>query len=433
MTALNMGSFDAALKVHYTDLRVKNLVYKNNPFLAAIPKYEAFGGRNLPIPVQFGVPEGRSANFSNALGLQTAGNYTEFVLTRVRNYGIASIGNEVLEASVGDANAFMQAASSEIDGILRAVTQDLAGSMYGSGFGNRGSIASLNPPAPAPLAVYDIQLAEPAGIVRFEVGMAITSNSPGGAGGAPLNLGAITAVNRDLGIITIDPQAPGFTFPAPITGPPPIGDWLFQWGDDQNGGGPGVDSRAKLTGLEGWLPDVAPIGGPGTSFFGVQREVDPTRLAGVRFNGSGMTIEESLISASALLFREGGRPDICFVNPVSYADLIKSLGSKVVYDLMRSSDVADVFFEAVRVHTPSGAVSVVADPNCPVSRAYLLQMDTWKLYSLGMAPKILMTDGMRILRNADSDSVQVRTGFYAQMGCSAPGWNCNITLPPLVP
>ena len=38
MTALNMQSFDAALKVHYTDLRVKNLVYKNNPFLAAIPK-----------------------------------------------------------------------------------------------------------------------------------------------------------------------------------------------------------------------------------------------------------------------------------------------------------------------------------------------------------------------------------------------------------
>jgi len=119
MTALNMQSFDAALKVHYTDLRVKNLVYKNNPFLAAIPKYEAFGGRNLPIPVQFGVPEGRSQNFQDALGLQTAGNYTEFVLTRVRNYGIASIGNEVLEASVGDANAFMQAASSEIDGILR--------------------------------------------------------------------------------------------------------------------------------------------------------------------------------------------------------------------------------------------------------------------------------------------------------------------------
>ena len=432
MTALNMGSFDAALKVHYTDLRVKNLVYKNNPFLAAIPKYEAFGGRNLPIPVQFGVPEGRSANFSNALGLQTAGNYTEFVLTRVRNYGIASIGNEVLEASVGDANAFMQAASSEIDGILRAVTQDLAGSMYGSGFGNRGTVGAFTPIAGTE---FTITLAEPADVVRFEVGMALTSNAPGGGVGVVNGLGAIVAINRDTGVLTIDQAAPGFAFPTPpgIGILPAVGDWIFQWGDDENGGGAGINPRSKISGLGAWLPDVAPVGGPGTAFFGVQREIDPTRLAGVRYNGSGMTIEEALISASALLFREGGRPDICFVNPVTYADLIKSLGSKVVYDLMRSSDVADVFFEAVRVHTPSGAVSVVADPNCPVSRAYLMQMDTWKLYSLGMAPKILMTDGMRILRNADSDSVQVRTGFYAQMGCSAPGWNCNITLPPLVP
>ncbi len=430
MTALNMGSFDAALKVHYTDLRVKNLVYKNNPFLAAIPKYEAFGGRNLPIPVQFGVPEGRSANFQNALGLQTAGNYTEFVLTRVRNYGIASIGNEVLEASVGDANAFMQAASSEIDGILRAVTQDLAGSMYGTGFGNRGTVGA----APGPGPIYDITLAEPADVVRFEVGMALTSNAPGGGVGVVNGLGAIVAINRDTGVLTIDQAAPGFAFPTPpgIGILPAVGDWIFQWGDDRNGGGGGITARSKITGLEGWLPNVAPVAGD-PALFGVQREIDPTRLAGVRFNGSGMTIEEALISASALLFREGGRPDICFVNPVTYADLIKSLGSKVVYDLMRSSDVADVFFEAVRVHTPSGAVSVVADPNCPVSRAYLTQMHTWKLYSLGMAPKILMTDGMRILRNADSDSVQVRTGFYAQMGCSAPGWNCNITLPPLVP
>jgi hypothetical protein len=427
MTALNMQSFDAALKVHYTDLRVKNLVYKNNPFLAAIPKYEAFGGRNLPIPVQFGVPEGRSQNFQDALGLQTAGNYTEFVLTRVRNYGIASIGNEVLEASVGDANAFMQAASSEIDGILRAVTQDLAGSMYGTGFGNRGTIGALNPAPPVPPAQYEITLAEPADVVRFEVGMALTSNVPGGLPATAKGLGAIVAVNRDTGVLTIDPAAPGFTFPATpaIGAAPAVGEFLFQWGDD-------TSTRSKITGLGGWLPDVAPVAGD-PALFGVQREVDPTRLAGVRYNGSGMTIEEALISASALLFREGGRPDICFVNPVTYADLIKSLGSKVVYDLMRSSDVADVFFEAVRVHTPSGAVSVVADPNCPVSRAYLLQMDTWKLYSLGMAPKILMTDGMRILRNADSDSVQVRTGFYAQMGTSAPGWNCNITLPPVVP
>jgi len=63
MTALNLTSFEAALKVHYTDLRIKNLVYRNNPWLAAIPKMEAFGGKSLPLPLQVGVPQGRSAEF----------------------------------------------------------------------------------------------------------------------------------------------------------------------------------------------------------------------------------------------------------------------------------------------------------------------------------------------------------------------------------
>ncbi len=140
MAALDLTSFEAALKVHYTDLRVKNLVYRNNPFLAAVPKYEFFGGKNLPIPVQYGVPQGRSATFADANANQTPGNYTDYVLTRVRNYAIASIGNETLEASVGNANAFMEAASSEIDGALRSLTQDLAGNLYRDQRGVRGNI-----------------------------------------------------------------------------------------------------------------------------------------------------------------------------------------------------------------------------------------------------------------------------------------------------
>jgi hypothetical protein len=135
-----------------------------------------------------------------------------------------------------------------------------------------------------------------------------------------------------------------------------------------------------------------------------------------------------MIGAGSLLFREGGRPDVCFMNPLSYSELIKSLGSKVVYDVVRSSDVADVFFDSVKVYTPSGQVNVVADPNCPTGVAYLLQMDSWKLYSLGMAPKILMTDGLRFLRTNDADSVTVRCGYYLQMGCNAPGWNARIAL-----
>jgi hypothetical protein len=420
--ALSLSSFEAALKVHYTDLRVKNLVYRNNPWLAAIPKMEAFGGKSLPLPLQVGVPQGRSANFQQAQANKSPGVYRDFMLTRIRNYGLAAIQNEVLEASVGNANAFMQAAASEIDGILRALTQDLAGGLYSNGVGSRGTVGAWGAAPAAPATTQTFTLANPTDVVRFETQMVVQfSTAPGYAPilVAGVDQWTIVAVNRDTGEITLEVGLGG-----DLSGIV-IGALIFQIGDLPDTSGP-TPVFEKITGLEGWLPDTPPAAGD--NFFGVDRSTDPTRLGGIRYDGTAETIEEAMIGAGALLFREGGRPDVIFMNPLSYSELIKSLGSKVVYDLMRSSDVADVFFEAVRIHLPSGSAMVVADPNCPSGRAYMLQMDTWKMYSLGMAPKILMTDGLRFLRENNADAVEVRAGYYAQMGCTAPGWNATIAL-----
>jgi hypothetical protein len=410
MASLDLDSFEAALKVHYTDLRVKNLVYRNNPFLAAVPKYEYFGGKNLPIPVQFGTPQGRSATFTDAnnQNVQTPGEYTDFVLKRVRNYSVAAIDNETLEASVGRPNAFMEAAASEIDGALRSLTQDLAGNLYRDQFGVRGEIANLVGP--------EITLTNPSDIVFFEVGMTLVTVPAATPAAATTGGGigcTIDTINRDNGTFTV----------TAVLGATAIGDALFQLGDAANGGDP-----LKMAGLAGWLPATAPVSGVTPDFFQVDRGIDASRLAGQRYDGTAETIEEALIGAGSLLFREGGRPDMVFMNPLSYSELIKSLGSKVVYDVVRSSDVAEVFFDSVRVYTPSGQVSVVADPNCPTGVAYMVQMDTWKLYSLGMAPKILMTDGLRFLRTDNADSVTVRCGYYSQLGNTAPGWNARIAL-----
>ena len=49
-----MTSFDAALKQWYTDDKVENMVYKDNPLLAMLAKMEMFKGKNLPIPIIYG-------------------------------------------------------------------------------------------------------------------------------------------------------------------------------------------------------------------------------------------------------------------------------------------------------------------------------------------------------------------------------------------
>ena len=113
--SLDMTSFDAALKQHYTDDAVENMVYKDNPFLALVGKMEDFGGRNLPIPLIRSNPANRSATFSVAIAGTTTSGVDAFLLTRVKDYSVATIDNETLEASKGNANAFLEAATVEID------------------------------------------------------------------------------------------------------------------------------------------------------------------------------------------------------------------------------------------------------------------------------------------------------------------------------
>jgi len=121
--SLDITSFDAALKQHYTSDRIENMVYSDNPLLALLPKYEQFGGKNLPIPVIHGNPQGRSATFATAQSNKTNTQIIDFVLTRNSDYSLASISNEVIEASKGNANAFMEAATTEIDGTIQAATR----------------------------------------------------------------------------------------------------------------------------------------------------------------------------------------------------------------------------------------------------------------------------------------------------------------------
>jgi len=391
--ALNMTTFAAALKQHYTDEKIENMVYKDNPFLAMISKYEDFGGENLKLPVKYGIPMGRSATFADAVSNKTASQLKAFLLTRKADYAIASIANETIEASKGNANAFIEAATFEIDGAIEAATRSLAVSLYGDGSGSIGVVGAL---ATTTASNDTVTLATIQDITNFEVGM-------------QLNFGTATAnkkidsINRDTGVFILDAASGATTTEA-----------IYVDGDKDN----------MLTGLGGWLPSSAP--GSTDSFFGVNRSSDSTRLGGIRFDGSSLPLEEALIGAAARVAREGGKPDVCFINYNNFGDLEKALGSKVSYVDVKVNP--EIGFRGILIHGPRGPIKVVPDQNCPNGVAYMLQMDVWKLYSLGKAPKILDSDGLKFLRESTADAVEARIGYYAQLGCRAPGFNVRVAL-----
>ncbi len=410
--ALDLTSFAFALKEYYTDARVREMVYKNNPLHALLPKMETFTGENMPTPLQYGNPQSRSATFANAQSQSSASSSkgVKFVITRVKDYAIATVDNETMEASEGNAGAFLSAATTEFDGAIHSLTRSLAVAEYGSGAGEIGRIVA----EPAEAATTVVTLTSPEAITNFEVGMTLVAYAALTGGSAKTTNGTvaawvISAVNRDTGVITLNAAYDS-------SGTLAANDYLFQQGD----------RGSKLSGLAAWLPTTAPTS---TAFFGVDRSVDTTRLGGVRFDGSALPIEEALTQGIRRLEREGGAATHIFTNHLRWAQLETALGSKVVYCTDSAQDAPTVGFRGIMIQGTKGPIKVIADQNCPDGLAYALQMDTWQLCSLGRAVRVIDSDGLPVLRQSSADGVEGRYVYYAQLRCFAPGYNAVITLP----
>jgi len=400
MANLDLVSMNAALKELYSGQVVENLVYSDNPFLAMVPKGSDFGGKYKPIPIQTGVSQGRSSTFSFAQANQTAPDLESFLITRSKDYSIATIDNETMLASKTDKMAFLDGAKLLIDSAIRSITNSLASSLFRSGTGSIGQISSISTGV--------IVLSNPADVVQFERNMVLQANATDG--GTPrAALGYVIAVNRSLGTVTVSASLGG-SAGTPSSWAP--SDFLLVQGDN----------NAKLKGLSAWLPFVAPT--TGDNFFGVDRSIDVTRLSGVSYDGSAQSIEEALIDHSSLIAREGGKPDVMITNFATYAALEKSLGSKVQYVDMKQADIG---FRGIMVNGANSMIKVFPDRNCPAQRGFLLSMNSWKLEALGDAPQILKYgDGLEMLRVSNADAGEVRVGYYAQLRTNAPGWNGQI-------
>lgn len=407
--SLDLTSFDAAMKELYTTQAVQKLAYRSNPFLAMLSKMQDAGGSSIDVPIQSATNQNRSAAFATAQAGTTTSVIKKFQLTRVKDYGFAYIDHETMLASQSDKGAFLRAMTTEVDGSLESLTRSLASALFRDGSGQIGQVSA----EPSTAANTVITLKDVGDVTNFEVGMVINIWDATSGGTQRSSDGSVTdltidAVDRDAGTITAAGQA------YDASGTIAADDYIFVKGD----------RGAKVSGLAAWLPSTAP---GATAFFGMDRSSDPTRLGGVRSDGTGKPIEEALIDAIVSLGREGGRPDVGFVSFKKFGELEKSLGSKVQYS---SVDVANgqVGFSGITIHGPTGKINVIPDLNCPDNRAYILQMDTWKLYSLGEVPTLFDADGKAALRQSAADGVEVRAYYYAQLGCNAPGKNAVVLL-----
>ncbi len=428
-TYANSSNQLAALKELYTDDKdyMKNIVYAKNPWLAMVPKNESpdgFAGKYVPVPLEYANPAGRAHVFANAQNQQTASSVISYFVYAIQDYQLVTITNLLMEQTKTNAGAFVDEASRTLDNGFRNISNNMAFELFAGGTASRGQISAAGISYSAP--TLTLTLSNSQDVVQFEVGMTLQSSTTDG-GAATTSTSVIdaiqlTSVNRSTG------QLQGTVVQgAPQSGNWVAGNYLQILGDIGSAGASTIAGMLGLSGLKAWIPSSDPLSTD--NFWGVNRSADPTRLAGLRFNATSMSISEGLTNALALANREGAAPDLIILDFVSYATLINELGAKVQY-VMLEHDEVEVAFEAVHFHSAYGKIPVLADRSCPAQTAYCLTVDSWKLRTLGKAPHILTygMEGLEGLRVGTADALEIRIAYYGNAITSAPGYNMVVSL-----
>lgn len=429
MSGLDITAATPILKELYQGQTLQNVLYPENAAWAWLPKKKAnFVGSQYPIPIIHGNPQLISASASVAFsGTPTSSKAKRFVLTRVDKYGAARISRETLKAADGDLGSFIDGARMEMDGGFNSMGRRLAVEAFRDGTGCIGKItagAAVND-AGGVLSITSYSGgSQGSDIDNFEIGMKLIAAATvsGATRTGSMYVVAVDRINSTITVSATDGGS-GSDPSALITGLA-ASDFLFCDGDAANNGG----TKLCISGFDAWLPFTL---AEGESFFGVNRNADPQRLAGVHVDGTtgtlaGAPLQQLLLQGAAQCGKFGGRPKVAFCNWETWTSLVNELGSKVMYDAVTSADNADIAFKSVRVHGGRDPIDVVPDQNCPAGRIYLLDQTTWGLYALGDAIEFVDDDGVIMLRASGADAFDARLASMLQVGCNAPGKNCVI-------
>jgi hypothetical protein len=379
------------------------------PLLGLLPKPHK-GGKYVHVPILQTGAQGRSATYATAVANATKSVAKAFDVTYVSNYGIVKVEGDIIDDSAGNENALYDALDHEMKAGLANLAKDMRLNIYNNHGGARGKVGAYT------ATELTFTLANPEDAVHLEVGMMLEADTTDGTSGTK-HAGdeAITAINRQTGVVTAaqawDTGITGFA----------ADDYIFEAGD----------FGAKMSGLLSWIPASAP---GATAFFGVDRSADTERLGGVRYDGTGETLENAMLNGAAWVQLLGGKITHFFCNPIKWAQVVQSLGADRLNRLVTvkgsTPNGAEIGYDAVMVVTEHGLRPLVSDPGCHKKYIMGLNLETLELpYSAesGDWLHIIETDGQKI-RRGSADDWQADLKVRCNLTCNNPGSNLRITV-----
>lgn len=187
----------------------------------------------------------------------------------------------------------------------------------------------------------------------------------------------------------------------------------------------------RIKGLAAICPSVAPA--PGDNFYGVDRAVDPQRLAGWRFddataNPSAVSLEDQIREMVVYMSTSSASTDMwVYCNPVQLEKMLQRANGRMQYEEeSRGSGEFKYGYKYATISTSSGDVKVYGDAYCPEDRWYGMGNMSIKLGTLGDEPEVgLFANGATTMTRQGIDGEEFRARILAQVLPDDPSSICT--------
>jgi len=404
---LNISDNSAAALKDWYSMAYEDAAWRDNVFLGMVNK-EAGGGQQVIQSIKVGRTAGHGADVTQAIANASPESRKKFITPYGKSFAIENVDNTEIDLSGEDEGAIVELLGDAMEGCMRKVSEDLEFDCFGDGFGSRGVIASHTGSGPFVLTIGSVDA------IKWNVGDVGVSSVANNSSSLDTGSFTVTAIDTDAGTLTVS-TANSWAGGSNDT------HVIFFAADKISGS---YATAQKVYGLKLWIPLTAPSG---TDSTGIDRSVDPNKLAGVRFDCRGMDPKQAVNALiTQICINRSARPDAVFFNPVNYAAYEDSLQNQVQYVRNAGTgEAAGVYFEGIKHMGPKGPVTIYSAPGCDADRFYACTMSSWILRApqnkairmAGRAGKDGLIDGY------NGDYVQIRMKYAANLSCSFPGAN----------
>ena len=403
MPSVSFSTADsAALRTFFED-SYEDLAYTDHVLMGIAEKLTRYGD-SVKVPMAYAYTAGRGGTFSTAKTNASDIARIAFLVTPQKTYAVQDVDNFEADLSSDKKGSVVSFYTDAIEKSTRACGNDVEWKLFSDGFGTMATISSNSGGGP-----YVLTLTNAGDVYRFQNGMVLVSKTTPATAGLDAGTATVSATDPSAGTITVT-AAGGWT--------PTNTHVLGLQGDFAASA-----SMQTWAGLQGWLPDDQNRGSLSTTFYGVDRSVSPTLLAGHYLNATNLNVKQAVYNlATQIAPVQGSKPDIALMSFSNYNKLEMLEDTRARHVDVRGDGI-NVLYNGITITGPKGPIVATPAAYCDASHIYVMDSSTIKLGAPGgRFIKPATRDGQTVeLSDMDANEVRMRGGGFFWL--TAPGYN----------